>query len=217
LEIADFSAPPAPPAQLDLTNQMRLSKLTISSGILSPDFASAIDKYNVFLQYSVDSLTFTVAPLDSSSAVSINGYPSVPAKAGRCELNLVLESYNFNASKTNVLLVRSSSCCCSYSSSFSSCASAFLLLVSHLLFVLLLLILILKCVSLHVNLRPHAKGADMSYNATGFPTDDSSDLLAQLYVPFTLGPGDVTVEFTSDGRGLHSSTGLQINLSSCFH
>jgi len=26
---------------------------------------------------------------------------------------------------------------------------------------------------------------------------------AQLQVPFTLGPGDVTVEFTSDGRGLH--------------
>jgi hypothetical protein len=29
---------------LDLTNQMSLSKLTISSGILSPDFAPAIDK-----------------------------------------------------------------------------------------------------------------------------------------------------------------------------
>ena len=59
----DYSAPPAPPAQLDLTNQMSLSTLTISSGILSPDFAPAIDGYNVFLQYSVDSLTFTAAPL----------------------------------------------------------------------------------------------------------------------------------------------------------
>jgi len=36
---------------------------------------------------------------------------------------------------------------------------------------------------------------------------------ALLQVPFTLGPGDVTVEFTSDGRGLHSSTSLQLNLS----
>jgi hypothetical protein len=40
---------------------------------------------------------------------------------------------------------------------------------------------------------------------------------AELYVPFTLGPGDVTVEFTSDSRGLHSShfACLQLSLSRC--
>jgi len=43
-----------------------------------------------------------------------------------------------------------------------------------------------------------------------------TDLPAQLQVPFTLGPGDVTVDFTSDGRGLHSST-LQLNFGRCFH
>jgi len=32
LEVPDYSASPAPPAQLDLTAQMSLSKLTISSG-----------------------------------------------------------------------------------------------------------------------------------------------------------------------------------------
>ena len=43
---------------------------------------------------------------------------------------------------------------------------------------------------------------------TGNSTEDFTDLPAQLQVPFTLGPGDVTVEFTSDGRGLHSFTVL---------
>jgi hypothetical protein len=55
--------------------------------------------------------------------------------------------------------------------------------------------------------------SNMSYNVTGYSTDNFTELPAQLYVPFTLGPGDVTVEFTSDGRGLHSSTSLQLNLS----
>jgi len=39
-----------------------------------------------------------------------------------------------------------------------------------------------------------------------------TDLPTQVQVPFTLGPGDLTVDFTSNGRGLHSST-LQLNLS----
>jgi len=57
---------------------------------------------------------------------------------------------------------------------------------------------------------------DTFYNATGFSTDNFTDLPAQLQVPFTLGPGDVTIDFTSDGRGLHSST-LQLNLSRLYH
>jgi len=62
------------------------------------------------------------------------------------------------------------------------------------------------------NFTDFAGLSNMSYNVTGFSTDNFTGLPAQLYVPFTLGPGDVTVEFTSDGRGLHSST-LQLNLS----
>jgi hypothetical protein len=53
---------------------------------------------------------------------------------------------------------------------------------------------------------------DEFYNVTGYSTDNFTDLPAQRQVPFTLGPGDVTIEFTSDGRGLHSFT-LQLNLS----
>jgi len=42
---------------------------------------------------------------------------------------------------------------------------------------------------------------------------------ANLQVPFTVGPGDITIDFTSDGRGLHSSTllGLQLNLNRYCH
>jgi len=63
------------------------------------------------------------------------------------------------------------------------------------------------------NFTEFAGMSNMSYNVTGYSTDNFTELPAQLYVPFTLGPGDVTVEFTSDGRGLHSSTSLQLNLS----
>ena len=80
---ADYSAPPSPPAGLDLTKQMSLEYLTISSGVLSPDFAPEITKYNVIVQYSVSSMELVVAPLDASSAVSINGYPAEPAKGAK--------------------------------------------------------------------------------------------------------------------------------------
>jgi len=43
-------------------------------------------------------------------------------------------------------------------------------------------------------------------NGTGVSSNNFAGLPAQLQVPFTLGPGDVTLDFTSDGRGLHSST-----------
>jgi len=36
---------------------------------------------------------------------------------------------------------------------------------------------------------------------TGVSSHNFASLPAQLQVPFTLGPGDVTVDFTSDGRG----------------
>jgi len=56
----------------------------------------------------------------------------------------------------------------------------------------------------------------VTYNITGNSIDGFIDLPAQLQVPFTLGPSDVTIEFTSDGRGLHSST-LLLGLSRCIH